>query len=356
MCLVILFFFASTPGGRALTIIPVWDVSITSDPNAATIENTITQAIQFYEARFADPITISIEFQKMTSGLGQSTFDYYTISYTSFLSQLQTDSTTADDAYALAHLPVSSTNPVTGSASINVNTANLKALGFLGLNSSFTNGVEGIVYLNTTIMNLNRVTINPTKYDLLSVAEHEMNEVLGLGSDLPYTDNPFPQELFRYSSTGAHTFMATGDDAYFSLDGTNLLARFNQNSGGDYGDWWTAGSQIPRVQDAFGTAGATPNPMVELVTLDVQGYNLVPLPQPGILSIELSGTDLVVNATTGIATGTYHLLSSTNITLALNQWDALNTYVLTNNGSFTFTATNAVVPHSPQQFYMLQLQ
>jgi hypothetical protein len=216
-----------------------------------------------------------------------------------------------------------------------------------------------VVSLNTSIMNLTRASINPSKFDLQSVAEHEMDEVLALGSRLGSgvdIDAPFPQDLFRYTAAGARTFSTTGDDAYFSLDGTNLLVQFNQDSSGDYGDWWSSGPHTPRVQDAFATVGVTPDPNIELIALDVQGYDLVPPPQPCIVSISLSGNNLVLNGSNGVATSTYHLLASTNLALALNQWPSVATNVLSANGNFTITATNAVNLQAAQEFYVLQTQ
>ena len=210
------------------------------------------------------------------------------------------------------------------------------------------------------MMNLTRASIDPSRYDLLSVAEHEIDEVLGLGSGLDFLADiePLPQDLFRYTSAGARTFTTNGDDAWFSLDGTNFLVQFNQIFGADHGDWWSnpGASFTPRVQDAFGTPGATPNMGVELIALDVQGYDLIPPPQPDIASIALTGTNLVVTGTNGLATGLYYLLASTNLALALNQWSPVATNFMTNNGNFAFTATNAVKPQSAQQFYILQLQ
>jgi hypothetical protein len=341
---------------HALIITPVWDTTITSDPGAATIEGTITSAIQFYEARFADPLTISIQFQEMPGGLGESQYSFYPIPYTQFLVALQLDATTTNDTYALEFLPAGPDNPVTGDLNINVHTATLKALGLTGFDAGFTNGVEGFVYLNTSIMNLSRTNIDPSKFDLLAVAEHEMDEVLGLGSDLPFTDDPFPQDLFRYATNGTRSFTTSGDDAYFSLDGANFMVQFNQESDGDYGDWWSHGVHTPRVQDAFSNPGATPNPNVELIGLDVMGFDLVPPPQPGIASISLSRTNLVLTGTNGLATGVYHLLTSTNLALPLSQWSSVATNSLFTNGNFTFTATNAVKPRDPCQFYILQLQ
>jgi hypothetical protein len=57
-----------------------------------------------------------------------------------------------------------------------------------------------------------------------------------------------------------------------------------------------------------------------------------------------------------LATGTYHLLASTNVALALTGWSSVATNFLAANGNFTFTATNAVNPQSSQQFFILQLQ
>jgi len=262
----------------------------------------------------------------------------------------------------LAHLPyglsktvpTGLTNPVNGDTIIRAHCGNLRAIGLTSYISGLPGGVDGIILLNTSIMNLTHTSIDPSKYDLLSVTEHEMDEVLGLGSGLQDGGGPFPQDLFRYSSAGARSFTTSGDDAWFSLDGTNLLVQFNQESDGDYGDWHS--SSTPRVQDAFGTPGVTPSMGVELIALNVQGYELLPPPQPGIVSISLSGTDVVVAGTNGLATGTYYLLASTNVALALNEWSPVATNFMTNIGSFTFTATNAVNPQSAQQFYILQLQ
>jgi hypothetical protein len=356
--LFVLTLFAFATPARALVIIPVWDSTITNDPNAATIQSTINMAIQFYQARFAVPITVTIQYQEMSGGLGESEYEYYNIPYTQFLSALRNNATTTNATYALAHLPPGPNNPVTGDANINVHVANLEALGLAGY-YGITSGIDGNVLLNTSIMNLSRTNIDPSKFDLLSVAEHEMDEVLALESDLnnlANSDDPCPQDLFRYTSAGARTFTTNGDDAYFSLDGTNLLVQFNQQSDGDYGDWWSTGPHTPRVQDAFATQGATPNPNVELIALDVVGYELIPPPQPGIVHIALSGTNLVLNGTNGLSTGIYHLLASTNVALPLNRWSSLATNVLTANGNFTITATNAVKPQDACQFYLLQLQ
>jgi hypothetical protein len=87
--------------------------------------------------------------------------------------------------------------------------------------------------------------------------------------------------------------------------------------------------------------------------------NLVGTAQPmvaSILGISLSGTNLVINGSNGLAGETYHVLATTNVSLPFNQWTPVATNVLNATGNFTFTATNAVNPNSQQQFYILQLQ
>jgi autotransporter-associated beta strand protein len=78
------------------------------------------------------------------------------------------------------------------------------------------------------------------------------------------------------------------------------------------------------------------------------------LPSPQILSFALSGTDLVLKATNGVAGSSYSVLMSTNISLPLPQWMPVATNTLAANGSFTIVATNSVDPAAPQRFYALQ--
>ena len=131
----------------ALVIGATFDSTITSDPNAAAIEGVINTAIGTYESTFSDPITVSIDFKEMLSGLGESITGFYKESYTSFITALHNDATSSADATALAHLPIQVTNPVTGSTSINGSSANLRALGFN--TPGFVNGTfDGQILLN----------------------------------------------------------------------------------------------------------------------------------------------------------------------------------------------------------------
>jgi hypothetical protein len=233
----------------------------------------------------------------MTSGLGQSNTTLYTVSYSTFIAALHADAKTADDATANAHLPTSATNPVNGTSSINVKTANLKALGFSGSSFPPIGGFDGVIGVNTAITDIGSPGTSG-QYSLQATLEHEINEVLGLGSDVStsLSANPSVEDLFRYDASGARSYTTdTSKRAFFSLDGTTDLAEFNnQNFGADSGDWRSnpllPGVQ-PQVQDAFGTPGAHPALGVELRALDAIGYDVV-VPEPG--TVFFSGAALLI--------------------------------------------------------------
>lgn len=264
-------FAGIAPVEAGFHINATYDSSINSLWNATQVKGVINSAIAFYESKLTDNITVNITFQNMTSGLGQSQKPIYTVSYTNYLNALTKDAATANDTTALANLPVQYLDPVTNQSQMYISQANLKALGF-----KTASGSDGTIGLNTSQTFTSTSTVRSDKYDLYAVVCHEIDEVLGLGSAVGF-NGILPEDLYRYDANGQRSFTtASSAAAYFSINGTLARARFNQNSSGDYGDWYSSGPHQPQVQDAFGTQGVIiPRTMAnELLALDVIGYNV----------------------------------------------------------------------------------
>ena len=286
--LLALSLFANCLAARAnIVITPVFDSSITGDPNASTIESSIITALRTYQTVLGNSVTVTITFKEMTTGLGASSSYYGSISYSSFRSALAAAPATSTKSTALAHLPVSSSSPVNNNASVDLTSANLRALGFQV--SLPLGATDGTIWLNTSIMNLTRSSSDPSKYDLISVVSHEIDEVLGFGSILNGLANgaavpagpAWALDLFRYDQNGNRSLNTSSSSlTFFSLDGLTRLVQFNQDSRGDFSDWFSISAHTPRVQDAFGTPGVAPDLGVELTVLDALGYNYQPVVTP----------------------------------------------------------------------------
>jgi len=76
--------------------------------------------------------------------------------------------------------------------------------------------------------------------------------------------------------------------------------------------------------------------------------------QPVVNIVALSGGNLIFSGTNGVASGSYVVLASTNVSTPLINWVALGTNAFDTNG--VFNVTNTVVPGTPQLFYRLQLR
>jgi hypothetical protein len=80
---------------------------------------------------------------------------------------------------------------------------------------------------------------------------------------------------------------------------------------------------------------------------------LTVLAPPSISSAVLSGSNLMLSGSGGIAGNTYYVLSSTNVALPLASWTSAATNTFAGDGSFSIT--NSVDPGQPTMFFMLQI-
>ncbi len=303
----------------AFTIDPIYDSSITSLPNAASIESAFNTVAGDYASSFAGSEVINVGvswgsvggYSLPSNAVGASVDNLYGyFSYSTIQSLLtQAAHNTPSDtvlATAIAHLPATAPS---GVSQYVVPSSEAKALGLISPSQTGADGYIGFAGSTASY------TFNPTggiasgTYDFQAVAAHELDEVLGRITGLTGTSPSYRTvfDLFRYSANGVLDF-GYNDAAYFSIDGgkTNLGAFNNSSSGGDRSDWLTL-STSSDVQDAFISTGKALNlTAVDLTGLDVLGYggsnlgganvapttvafHLVETPEPGSLLLLLTG-------------------------------------------------------------------
>lgn len=271
---------------HALVIHSTFDAGYNAEQKA-----TVGSAISYMESTVTNNVTFSINFKSSASGLGSSTQSVYGGDYSSVVAALNANRTSANDYMAMSHVPGGAVDPTSGKGWIWFTYAQCLAFGF-GC------GPQGLgdIALNLGLVDSNRADgIAAGKYDMYAVALHEIDEFLGVGGPASTIGSGAPylgiEDLFRYTAAGARTYATAGDDAYFSIDGgATHIARFNQNGGGDYADWWSTGSHTSSVQDAFGTPGvAVDYGPAELAVLDVVGWNLASaqVPEPSTVVLML---------------------------------------------------------------------
>ena len=277
---------------QTLNINPVFDATITSNPNARAITNAIKSALQIYQQNLANPICVTLLFATTTNAsvLGENSAARASLPYFQYIADLQANpDKSATDATALASLPPGPGTGINGNTQVILTAANLAAIGETSLAASAVagngGGYHGKVYLNVASLS-----------GVQAAAEHEIDETLGIGgwgSSLylagSYTGQPSPTtgigalDLYRFSAPGARSFnLKPSTTAYFSIDGGNTaLVYFNQyGNGSDFGDWGDGvspadgqGNNPAQVQDAFGSGNATLGAN-ELLALDAIGYTV----------------------------------------------------------------------------------
>ncbi|MEO6739604.1 MAG: NF038122 family metalloprotease [Chthoniobacteraceae bacterium] len=286
-----LFSVIPTVSG-AIIIQPVYDATFLADP---ALQTTVNNAISIYASRLGNNILIPINFVFSTTISGaQSSAGSFPVAYGTYRGALANNITTANDATAVANLITGTNDPVINGTIVDVNTA----LGFaLGLN--LAQASYGTVTFQTSLYQS-----NPAGF--LGVIQHEVNEVLGTASNLPNANPPgtglalpttiAPADLFRYGTTAARNFTTNipndpADRAFFRLSpgGTNLQEFNNLPNGGDYADWAGTGTNgfAFAPQDQAGDASVFTSMSIstaELDMLDVIGYNLIPVPEPGTVA------------------------------------------------------------------------
>ena len=263
----------------AITIVPTFDVSVTSHPQSANIQNAFNYVALQYKNLYSDPVNINITVVAGSSGLGgSSTSILGTNTYTQMRTALIGDATSANDTVANASLPVAS--PLPAGSLIAYSRAQAKALNIIPSDAVS----DGTFTFNGTFgYSFDPVNHQPAagQFDFIGVAQHEVTEIMGripgLGTNFFGQPDYLPYDMFRWTAPGTRG-LTNGGGIYYSLDsGTTNLKGFNNAAafGGDPQDW---DSSTNDAYNAFTSSGVMSllSP-VDVTTNDVIGFNLANL-------------------------------------------------------------------------------
>jgi len=287
-----------------------------------------------------------------------------------------------------------------GAAVFNTNTPDKDAF-VRSLQPALNYGGAGALTVSGTNATMNNPT-NGAFDTFMSFNTHTMvtnfNSLLGTnnwvitGATLILTENPNPNNpLFNYG-TGYFEIRWIANDTW--VEGTGMPtsptmngitygeepAYLNSNTDMNLGSFDFTGGATTSCPLALPTAFVTnmqaggevglfmtaidTNMAFVVYSRDFKG-NPVVLPhlvvsaarQPVISAIAVSGTNLVLSATNGMAGGTYYVLTSTNLSSPLNQWAPVATNVMAAGSNFVMTVTNAAgLNAASPQFFILQTQ
>ena len=303
-------------------------LNYTCDPNVLGILgvdvcvslNSFTAGL--YASTFANA-NAKIYVKLGSVSLGQSEDLVYPLSYVNFRNALQSSQTDADDLAAFA-ASVPPANPL-GAGQVYLTSPLYRALGFTpgfglqpdGSQCSFSGNscFDGVITISASFGTNGRLyarngVIGTNQYDIITVIEHETNEILGLGSCAfgCTMSSIAPVDLFRFQSNGTRGFAAGNNsscavplagNACFSLDGVHMLQQYNNIANGSDGGDWLTDCLHPLVQDATGcpgVAGLDNSPAAEIRVLDVIGYKLA-------TPVSVRVVNKVTSSVTGLVNG-----------------------------------------------------
>jgi hypothetical protein len=322
-----------TVGSGPTTNIGSFDIvlnpSVALSSNAAALA-AFNRAAQNWEAWIADPITVTLDadFSLLGSGiLGSTNSVFLQTSYTSIRGAMVTDASDEADDGITAFLPTAAqfTGTVPAGFAFNGNMtatkANLKALGFTGLDGTFGVSDGSIAFSTAFTFDFDKSNgISGGQIDFEGVATHEIGHALGFVSTvddidfiLPSTSNqiqPQPIDLYRFAdntandpsstatfTTAARNFVPGAVDIFDQvLSGFGGSTEVLVSTGFDFGD----GRQASHWKDSLGLGIMDPTAangellvitQNDLRAFDLIGYEIA-VPEASTLVLLMVGSSL----------------------------------------------------------------
>lgn len=287
------------------------------------------RAVDAWEAVIADPITITVDADLAPLGpgvLGQASSVTLVADYDLIRNQMVLDAADEADDLVTAFLPTSANAvfevPVGFglSGDVSATKANLKALGFTGLDNLFGATDATITFSSNFNFDFDN-SDGVVGFDFETVAAHEIGHALGFISEVDLVDAaldlgitvddlaPSVLDLFRFASSGPNdpstlaeftlfprSLVPGRDDSFDQI--TNLFGGDTEiplSTGSTQGD----GEQASHFKDFLGLGLFDPtlSPGVvvpigpnDLRTLDLIGYEITQIPEPATIFLLMVGT------------------------------------------------------------------